>query len=101
MIHASTPRNPERSTAIWRWVFLCCQTALLALLALATVELRRGHSAIEGPDRPLQVVIVALLSLTVFLLCASPFFFRRVGAVAVAAWVSSLVAIVSMVLPIF
>ncbi len=99
MLDADTSQIPRRSTTVWGWVLLCSQTALYALLALAVFELSHRHSAIEGPNRPLQVILALLLSLTVFLFFTCPFLFRRVGVLAVTAWIGSLIALVAMLLP--
>lgn len=100
MLYANPSPSTECRHRVWRWVFLCSQTALYTLLALALLRMHRGHTAIQGADLSFRIVLAGLLGLTGLLFCVCPFFFRRVGAMAVAAWISSLVALAIMFIPI-
>lgn len=91
----------HRQTAVWRWVFLCAQTVLLTLLALITLDLHRSHAAVEGTPRFLHLLERGFLLLACFLLVAGPFFFRRLGWIALTAWIGALAALVWTFVPVF
>src|SRR5437899_136012 len=92
-----------RRNGLWRWIFVCSQTACLALLAIYIFQSHRGYKYVDHFYYPIRAALVdgTFLLTTLFLFFVSPFFFRRLGILAVTAWISALVAFVWISLPVF
>ena len=83
----------------WRWVFLCAEAALFTLSVVSVVKGPYLHS----DDHPnlAEIVATVFFLTTVFLLFVSPFFFRRLGWLAVFSWLNALAVSVGASLPVF
>jgi hypothetical protein len=81
---------------MWRWIFIAVQTAVFVTFSLAVI-LEFGFGILfEPPVAFMACYMVALL----FLLIASPFFFKRLGKLAVIGWFVTLaILILSMCSP--
>ena len=79
--------------AVWRWIFLCCATSLITLLILTNIHEYRGNRYMDNFYHPIGFWIVKGISIgtDLFLLFVSPFFFRRLGILAVISWLIALV----------
>ena len=88
-------RKPDHRTAVWRWIFLCCETSLITLLVVENIQSYCGYRYIDDLYHPIGAWIVKGIEIgtCLFLLFVSPFFFRRLGILAVISWLSALVSV--------
>ena len=97
---ANADQPPQGRMAVWRWVFLCSQTALLTQVALLTFYVHRYYYTFGDGPWAVGLLVLGTLLLEAFLLFASPFFFRQLGRVAFVAWISALAALVWAFVPV-
>ena len=88
---AKLPRKYPKTA--WRWVFLFSQTALVTLIIIDEVQLSRGYRYLDFQNYPIRAEIVeyTLIGTTAFLLFVSPYFFRRLGFIAISGWMLAIV----------
>lgn len=93
----------SQKRTVWRWFFLCALSAHITLMMVYVVQVLRGNRFLDYYTHPVGAGIVdgMLLVTTTFLLFTTPFFFRRAGALAIAAWVYTLASLVWLCLPVF
>ncbi len=86
-------------------MFLCCETSLLTLLEVSEIQWSHGgiHRGIDHFYHPVRAQIVdAVFAVTItFLFFSSPFFFRRLGLLAIVSWVTAVAEIISLSRPEF
>ena len=72
-------------------------------MVIYVVQVSRGYRFLDYYTYPIRAGIVdgTLLLTSVLLLVATPFRFRRAGALAVAAWVYVFASVVWLCLPVF
>ena len=77
-----------RSIVRWRWLFLCLETALVVVF-LPCVIADRGFGLRVGPKSEGGEIVLGVIFMLVclFLLIASPFFFRSLRWVAWTGWI--------------
>jgi hypothetical protein len=76
-----------RSFLLWRYLFIITGTVVLALLVLAGVCVA-FRLEVQPKSEVVEVILGASFSiLALFLLIASPFFFKRFGWLAIVGWV--------------
>ena len=89
---------PAQPSLPWRWVFLCSEAALVGLMLASMYGWSNAIKTRTVDDiyHPVRGGIVRLvLGLTTpFQAFASPFFFRRLGSLALVAWFSALAAFI-------
>jgi energy-converting hydrogenase Eha subunit A len=88
---------------IWRWIFLCSETACLTMLIVAVYRMALGTPFIDTDVYPVRggIVVGILIATPLLQLGMSPFFFRSVGFRAILAWVTAVAALVWWSLPTF
>jgi hypothetical protein len=81
---------------IWRWIFIVLQTAVFVTFSLAvTLDFGFGISF-----EPQMAFIVCYMVALLFLLIASPFFFKSLGKLAVIGWIVAFaILVISMCFP--
>src|SRR5689334_9228163 len=80
---------------VWRWIFITVQTAVFGtLLLMAIIELGFGIS-VEPQSESLEIALGLSYTVAVlFLLIASPFFFKSLGKLAVIGWIAAFVLLI-------
>ena len=98
----TTPSVVGPRLAIVRWVLLCAVT-ILATLLLIEVSLSRGRVVFRFFDdsRPVGLLAGVYAATTIFLLLASPFFFRRLRPLAVLSWLVAVLSAFWSLLPVY
>jgi positive regulator of sigma E activity len=86
---------------VWRWIFIVVQTAVFVSLSLAaTLELGFGISLEPQPESLAIALGVSYMVALLFLLIASPFFFKSLGKLAVIGWIVTFaILVISMCFP--
>jgi len=81
---------------MWRWIFIAMQTAVFVTFSLAVI-LEFGFGILFEP--PIAFAVCYMVAL-LFLLVASPFFFKTLGKLAVIGWFVTLaILVISMCFP--
>jgi hypothetical protein len=81
--------NPTgaKSFLLWRYLFIITETIVLALLMLAGVCVA-FRLEVQPRSEMVEIILGTSFSiLAVFLLIASPLFFKRLGWLAIAGWI--------------
>lgn len=94
----------ERSTKIWRWVFLFSITSNVTVLLISYIQSCRGYKYVDTFYHPIRGGIIVGTSgvTTLFLVFASPLFFRgRLHVLAVIGWIYGVLAFLFECLPTF
>jgi len=96
----ATARKPWRK--FWCRAFVYSETALTTLVLIAMVQSGRGYRHLDNscPIRE-SIIIWTFIATSLFLLFVAPFFFRRLGFLAIAGWILALVSIAWAAQPAF
>ena len=86
---------------MWRWVFIAVQTAVFVAFSIA-VTLQFGFGILIEPEsEPLNIALgVSYTAALLFLLIASPFFFKSLGKLVRVGWIIAFaILVISMCFP--
>jgi hypothetical protein len=86
---------------LWRWIFIVLQTAVFGTFSLMAALEFGFHISVEPQSGLLQMALLySYLVALLFLLIASPFFFKKLGKLAVIGWIAAFAILVfSIFLP--
>jgi len=86
---------------MWRWIFIAVQAAVLGTFLLGvTLEFGFGVSVEPQPESLAMALGISYMAAFLFLLIASPFFFKSLGKLAVIGWIVAFaILVISMCLP--
>jgi hypothetical protein len=86
---------------MWRWIFIVLQTAVFVTPSIAvTLEFGFGISVEPQPEYLAIAFGVSYMVAFLFLLIASPFFFKSLGKLAVIGWIVAFaILVISMCFP--
>ena len=93
----------------WRWrgfwyrAFLYSETALITIVLVSMIQSGRGYRHFDFFYNPIRALIIVwtFIGTSLFLLFASPFFFRRLGYLAIAGWIVAIFSILWAAQPTF
>jgi len=95
--------NPGRQASgkergFWRWVFLCSLASNFAVFFISF-----GAPYVDYDDSPIRAAISVgvLFSTMLFGFFVGPFFFQRLGWLAILSWVLATVSVINEWLPVF
>jgi hypothetical protein len=93
----------RRFRGFWSRAFLYSEAALTTLLLIAMIQSGRGYSHLDFFYYPIRtsVFIWTFMGTSLFLLFVSPFFFRRLGFLAIDGWILAIFSIAWGALPTF
>jgi hypothetical protein len=83
--------DKKKRSPVWRRIFLYSLTSLVTIAATVSVDQSRGIY-IDQQSFPISTVMIEWIAVLseLFLLVFSPFFFRRLGNLAVLGWIVAL-----------
>jgi hypothetical protein len=93
----------KRWRRFWWRAFVYSETALTTLVLIGMAQSGRGYPYLDFFYYPIRasLIIWTFIGTSLFLLFVSPFFFQRLGFLAIAGWILALVSIAWAAQPAF